>query len=271
MQSQRQDRERYELQPELACVQRQVLQSDSRRISFLREPRSVLKFGENLDLGADVQEMVWETGGIETLLTGNTITRVSSSNVADVGVLFTLEGHTIDGDGNLTRVVQDVILNGQAPQTLPTPLARAERSYTANGISHLGNVFVYDTTATVTAGVPDTGIHIQQRATDQQSQKAAISVPHDSYAAVTALQCSIGRTTPSAGRVTFQFFYREQDGIFRNVFEIGTTTEAGPFEMDLSSPIVLRPNSDFQVRAVASVNNVRAKATFVAYFAKVYE
>lgn len=105
-----------------------------------RKRKSLGKFGRTLNADSNVETTVAQLGTVgspesnETFVTTNAIDGVVSAGASGTdNQVLTIEGHTIDGSGNLTFVVQNVTLTGQTKATLATPLARATRAYVKDG------------------------------------------------------------------------------------------------------------------------------------------
>ena len=135
-------------------------------VSVVEKAKPLNKFGRNLSV-ATAFETVSEFQGSEineTFVSTDLIDSISSSNSADQSKTVTIEGHTIDGSGNLTFVSQDATTDasdGQTKVTLTTPLARANRLYIKNSgtfnspqTALAGTLFVYDDAGGVGSGTP---------------------------------------------------------------------------------------------------------------------
>lgn len=80
-------------------------------VSVNEKAKSLLKFGQNALVGTSQATVMTLPAGIlaETYVTTNAIDSVSSSDNGDTQLVY-VEGHTIDGDGNLTFISQTVTL-----------------------------------------------------------------------------------------------------------------------------------------------------------------
>ena len=101
-----------------------------RRVDVPGKGKSLLKFGRNLNMGtAGTRATVWDAGPAnEVYVDDNTnpIDSISSSSGSDA-IDVVVEGHTDDGTGAKTFVVQTVTLTGQTRAALTTPLNRCSR------------------------------------------------------------------------------------------------------------------------------------------------
>lgn len=106
-----------------------IFKSFGDRVSAAAKGKSLNKYGI-ATVGTTPRTVMGLQGSEinETFLTTNGITHAVSTNAGDVGKRCIIEGNTIDAFGNLTVVVQTVILNGTTPVALEYPLARANRA-----------------------------------------------------------------------------------------------------------------------------------------------
>lgn len=264
--SQRAYRDRYELDPQLAHEQREIANRFGDRVSFLRNARSVIKFGENLDIDTAASEEVWNVGGIEILPTSNTITSISSSDAGD-NQTIRLSTHTLNA-GAFTEVTQEVTLNGQTPVALDTPVARVERGFNASATEIVGDVWVHEGNAT--AGVPPIAeAHLLIRPDDQQSQKAALTVQDTDYFVITGVEASIGRGGTTA-RVDVDLRIQEPGGVARTRYSFGLAAGAGPVALKFNPALLVKPNSDVRFLAGTTFNDTPVKLAFLGFYAEKY-
>ena len=105
------------------------------------KPKALIKFRRNINLSTSL-ETVWILGGDETYQTSNAINTVVSDDPGDDQDII-IEGHTIDGSGDFTFVVQPATLTGTDNVTLTTPLARATRIYNNDNTDFAGTITVF--------------------------------------------------------------------------------------------------------------------------------
>lgn len=246
-------------------AEREVATNYGKRVSAYQKGKSLRKFGSNDAVGTD-----WETvgqfqngTGNETYVSTNIIDAVVSTNAGDTQTLH-LEGHTIDGSGNLTFVVQEVTLSGQTPVAIPTPLARATRSFVKDSgtfnspqTAPVGVVSFYDDTDGATAGVPNTdaAVKLLIKAGDVNTEKCATSVSANDFWFVTGVAANVGPAGGNAARVELRLEARDvaNGGVFRRfgspiVINIGAPKPAVSIE-----PLIIIP-SNHDVRLVARCN-----------------
>lgn len=261
-----------ELSPRIAHAQREIRTKYDHVVNFLDPARGINKFGRNRDING-TRETVWEIGGDEVYQTSNTIDSIVADDAADTQQVF-LEGFTVSGAGfsqKFTRVEQVVTLNGTTPVSLPIPLARAERMYNVGTADFAGTVYVYRSAgATVIGGVPSPAgnLHLTMSDLDQQSFKAAITVPDETYFVMTTFEGSIRKTTSAA--VDIQIQTREVGRVFRTRYEISMTQATGTVEAYLDPPIIVTPNSDVRLLGSASTTNVEINGGFSGYYGEIY-
>ena len=226
-----------------------------------------IKFGKNLDLDADIEETVWITGGHESYPSDNLIDTISSSNAADNQVIE-LQGHTVDANGDLIFVVQEVTLNGQNKVVLGTPLARVQRLFNADNTDFLGVVYVYEDD-TVVAGVPQTQalIHLTVNPEDNQSLKAAQATEKGQYLLVTHLTVSVNKQAATA-IVDFAIQIRPKGNVFRTTYTAVVASQNGSRQLFFEQPIIVPPSSDIRIVGTSNANNTGAEAIIHAYYAR---
>jgi len=232
--------------------------------------KSVLKFGKNDDLGTS-KETVWNQGGFEVFPTTNAIDTFSSSSGSDTGV-FTVEGHTVSGtgaDAKFTLVVQEVTLAGQTAAPLTTPLARVQRGFNSNGVSFVGDVYVYEAD-TVTAGVPQTAdkIHMKILAGENQSYKACITTADDEVAFITGLSVAVDKKQTAV--VDFELEVQKPGGVFLPKFRVSaSTTGSNSFYQPVTPFLIVENNCEVRITAVSSASGTEVNAEFSAVMAEI--
>lgn len=239
------------------------------------KPKTLLKLGRNDNNASGtpftVSQFQSATQYREVYATGNTIDFVVSSSASDTETV-TIEGHTLSGTDK-TFVTQDVVLNGQTPVALTTPLNRATRIFAITETNLVGTVAVYDSTAAggVTAGVPNTAsaTKVLIEAGRQQSQKGATSLSSVDYLIINQLFFSIN--AGNTGTVDFEIERRQFNNVFRPLTPTYTLRSGSnsSVQYDFNPPLVVPKNSDVRVNAVGSANNIAVTTGFNAYLALV--
>lgn len=271
------------LAPELQFSQRVILKTYGDTVSVLAKSKQLNTFGitNNADAGVRTTVAQFPNAVVnETFVSTNAIDRIVSSAVGDTQTC-TLEGHTIDGSGNLTFVTQSVTLNGQTPVTLTTPMARANfwfiapsGTFNSPQATTLGDIYVYDSSATsVTAGVPgtDSAVKLYMPAGLTQSRKCATSISSVDYWIITELLTSVRRGTAGA-RVEVQIESRNvaNGGVWRPTgAEIVVTSDTGTLTEEFSPPLIIPKNHDVRLTATSDVNNTTVNGDIQGYLALV--
>lgn len=268
-------------------VERVVETTYGQSVSVWAKGKSLNKFGRNRTVG-NAFETVGEFQGTtanETFVSTNIIDSISSSDETnDTGITFTIEGHTIDGSGNLTFVAQNATLDGTDARTkvmLTTPLARATRIYVAASgtfdspqSAPTGNIYVYDDTDGITAGVPNTAAatKVMLVAGETQSEMASTSVSAADYWFIAGFTCAFGDTATQVDFATVRMEIRDvaNGGVWRPLGrdytlwpdETGIHTEFHPH-------LIVPPNHDWRTIAKTDTNTAEVYAEARGYLAKV--
>jgi len=247
----------------------------NRRVDVIGKNKSILKFGRNLDLTSGTQETIWDVGiDNETYVEDNLINRISSSSASDTQTIR-VEGHYL-ADGGYHFVILDVPLNGQTPVgegivitdaygQYGGALARNSRLANLSGTRLVGDVYVYQDTQTVTAGVPQdlTKVHAKIRGAAglQQSNKCATTISNEDFYILTSSRVGVAKA--QAAFVDFSLEVREHGGTFRER-TIGNGSRDSGFNPIFEKPpyIVVPPNSDIRITGISSANTTTGIAEF---------
>ena len=227
------------------------------KVSIEDAPKTITKFGRNPDLDAiaTISQL-----GDETYVSDNLINSISSSSASDT-MDVTIIGFTISG-GAFTEVQQTITLAGQTQVPLPTPLARVIRAFNVGAVNSVGDVHVYQSTATVSGGVPtDLSLaHIKIAETENQTFKCSSTLGDGEYGMVSRVWASIAKKTTAS--VDFQLQSRDPGGVFQPKAEWSATQSSGVSPLTLEPYIIIPPNSDFRIVGDPSTTNVYATAGF---------
>lgn len=265
-------------------AEREILKTYGDKVSVTAKDKSLRKFGRHPGVTTSfttIQEFQGSEAN-ETFVSTNLIDSISSSSASDNGKTFTIEGQTIDGNGNLTFVVQNATLDGsdgRTKVTLTTPLARATRIYVTNsGVFNspqavpVGTIYVYDDTGGVTNGVPNTAAatKIVIVAGESQSEKCATSISSQDYWIITEYSAAIARAGGSAAKVQIRMEYRQVDvgGVWRPVGRdiVIDTDQNGVFVSD-NPNVIIPKNCDWRMRARTDANTADIQAEARGYLA----
>lgn len=256
------------------------------RPSVDAKKKKLTKFGRNAAVGTSYETVAVYQGATanETYVSTNIIDSISSSNEAsDVGLVITIEGHTIDGSGNLTFVTQDATLHATDARTkvaLSTPLARATRAFVKNSgtfdspqATPTGTIYIYDDTDGITNGVPDTAAasKLLIAATSTQSEKAATSISSVDYWIITEFGAGVDTGGGNAEEVTVRMEIRDvaNGGVWRPlgrdfVLIVGA---ANPSDIMLDPPRIVPKNHDWRIRAKCDANSAAVFADASGFLA----
>ena len=250
----------------LVQAEREVYAQYGVDVSIDAKAKSLLRFGKTGVMTLNNQT-VWTLSNHENYVSTNSISHMSSSSTAD-NQLIRIEGHTVDGSGNFTFVVQLVALNGQNKVALTTPLARVSSLNNANSHDLVGRVLVYEDTAIV-AGVPTdlTKAHIDIPAGKNQSFKAATTFDHETFAFVTYGFGGVGNK--QTANVEFQLEVRPKGGVFQVGSAIVAGSNSGNFTVNLDPVAIIPANADLRVTATSDFAGAEAFVNFNLYMAKV--
>jgi len=248
-------------------------------VSLLQKAKSLGKFGYTGNADNGVRTTVATFGSVatvnvnETYSTTNDIDKIVSSSGSDTETI-TLEGHTIDGSGNLTFAVQDVTLTGQTAVTLTTPLARASRAYVKAGTfaspasDLVGDIYVFASSGvTVTNGVPQTSTAVKLRipAGKNQTEKAATSISSTDYWILTGVKFGLARDVSTA-LAEFEVEQRVLGGVWRPFGSIITLSTNQAFIYVPYNPYrIVTPNTDVRAVVTATANDTKASALIEGY------
>ena len=251
----------------LVQAEREIEATYGDRVSIDRKAKSLVKFGRSAELGTTALETVWTVGGNEVYVTGNTISYISSSSASDTQQI-TIEGHTVDANGDFTFSIQTVTLDGQNAVALDTDVARVSRAYNSDSTELIGRVVVYEN-ATVVGGIPtdETKIHIDIPQGFQQSFKAATTFSKDDYYLMTGFYGAV--SAKQAGSVDFYVEIRDKGKVFLPKGCFTASSTGGAADISLDPAILVPKNADVRIRCETENNNVVVFGIFKGYLAKV--
>lgn len=251
----------------LVQAEREIEATYGDRVSIDRKAKSLIKFGRSAELGTTGLETVWTVGGNEVYVSDNSISFISSSSASDTQQI-TIEGHTVDANGDFTFVIQTVTLEGQTTVALDTDLARVSRAYNSDSTELVGRVVVYENT-TVVGGVPSdaTKIHIDIPLGFQQSFKAATTFSNQDYYLCTGFYGAV--SAKQSGAVDFYIEIRDKGKVFLPKGSFTASSTGGAADISLDPAILIPKNADIRIRCETETNNIVTFGIFKGYLAKV--
>jgi len=237
--------------PWLEHAMQVIYKEYSVRVTPEAKNKDLIKYGYNpLTNLTKSTLMVLPTGvDNETYVSSNLITTVSSSSGSDT-YQMTVEGHTIDGNGDFTFVTQNVTLQGQTQVALTTPLARVSQTYNIGSANSVGNIYVYETD-TSTLGVPDTAVkvHLIQQAGINNSEKSATTISSSDYYVITAFHGDCLEKATNFATVHLEI--RKKGGVFIDQIDLSANNTARG-KHEFKPYLIVPPNADVRLRAESS-------------------
>lgn len=225
-------------------------------VSIRDKRKPLIKFGRNDDIDANVEELVWLSGGFETLPTDNIIDEIVSDNAADTQEVV-VEGHVLE-NGVLIFKIQTVTLNGTTPVTLNPALIRATRLYNNDTFDFSGIVTVSDST--------NSNDHLTTSGENNQSLKCAATIQDKNYWILTQLTASVNRQNSRS--VDFRLKTKEFGKVFRTRLPFSCHSQSGTIVIDLDPCIVVPANADVIIAATSSGDNTSVNASIAGYLAQ---
>lgn len=239
----------------LAHAAKVIFSTYGDKVSIDQKNKDLLKFGHNAAVGTSFATIQHQPTGIlhETYVADNSIDTIVSTNAGDTTEAI-IEGHTIDGSGNFTFVVQTVTLTGQTEAALGTPLARVTRVYNNGASDWAGTISVFDNTDGSTAGVPttDTDVHLQIEAGENQSEKCATTISQSDYWIVTSVYADF--LDKSAGFAEIALQLRLKGKVFRNQIRLACS-DGGEARHNFKPYFIIPANADVRLVAAADGAN----------------
>jgi len=221
------------------------------------------KFGENPDVDTGSIEDIWAYGGTYTLFTTAVKLGFSSGSAVDTSAgtgARTIRIYGLDADYN--QITEDVILNGQTK--VETTLLylrhfRAKVLTAGSGMTNAGIIYGYDTSDTVTAGVPQTATKVQSTISigEGQTLQCIYTVPlgYDGY--LFGYIAALGKLTGATNRESNIYLkLREYGSVFQTKRVFGLHSTGGSIGPGNEiSGLYLPPKSDIKMSADSTENN----------------
>jgi len=237
----------------LAHAIKSISDTYSDTVDIWEKGKVLNKFGYNPDLDTGVAETIWNQGGNETLKTANDIDIIVSTNAGDTQDVV-IEGHTISGS-DLTFVTQTATLNGTTNVSLTTPLARVTRVYNDSSTDFAGDITVEDNGTSVHAKVSgSTG--------QNQTKKCQTATSSVDYWIITSI--SGGVVGSVSATVQFELQVKLSGKVWRALYDFNSSDYT---QVDLSTYIIVPPNSDIRIIGTSGTNNTEAVAAIQGYLA----
>lgn len=227
-----------------------ILAEDGVAVTLEAKNKDLLKFGRNQVVGTASATIAIQPTGInnETYVASNLINSIISTDAGDTEEVV-VEGHTSPDGLVFTFVTQTVTLTGQTVAPLATPLARVTRVYNNASTPLAGTISVTETD-TYAAGVPNTPalVHLQIRAGQQQSEKAATTLSSVDYWIITKFYCDMLTKSASYAEVALEI--RLAGKVFRPRAAI-SCSNSNEGVLEFNPYIIVKPNSDIRLVGVS--------------------
>jgi len=216
------------------------------------------KFGKNSAVGSSA-ETLWDQGGLYTTPAGDSVTLgISSDDNAD-----TMEITVIGLDENFLEQSEAITLTGTTKAVLTKTWSRVFRlrNESATAIQTSAVIYVYDTTDTVTAGVPQTAakIHGTLTAAENSSLMALYTIPANKTGYLYGFW--MASTTPAAATFEGHVAVRKFGVVYQTWFDIHADS-IPHMQHEFKFPIELPAKTDIELRVSASSGSRVASGGF---------
>lgn len=223
--------------------------------------KTLFKYGYN-PLIINVNETIWDGGGLYTYPSTAAVRYVSSSSANDASAGTGARTVYFEGlDANYNEVSETVTLNGQTQVATTKQFLRVHRGYVVtagSGNTNAGDIYIG--TSGATGGVPTSTFYAKIVAGEGQTLMAVYTIPAGKTLYLNNGTATHGTDT-SGAYMTIRFMVREYGGIFRTRTKIDVTGSEILFPFQY--PIKLPEKTDLEVRAICNKNqNNAVSATF---------
>lgn len=237
------------------------------------------KWGQNEDIDtASVPETIYDGSDLYTYtdLTVGATYSASSDDIADTALDLIAELITLTpGTGDFQRELVTLTLNGQTKVNFAppsgNPVLACNRAYNANGTLFTGTIYIYESTAILSGGIPTDSTLIRAIITpvSQQSRQAVYVIPdllEDGTRIIEAHFLSWNVSIVKATNIVLdvQFMVEEYGKVFRaRDIDTARNERPGGYVWGDKTPLKIPTKSKVEVRAVnISANDGNAVAKF---------
>ena len=236
----------------LALTLNRIKLQDNVDATAVDKGKDLHKWGHNTNTAADTWETVTLGGGVETMLTANSITVIDSTSASDTETV-SIEGHYLAAGGDLVFHIQSATLTGTTAVTLSQPMARVSRINITSSELAVGTI-------TVNAGEGGTA-YAEIEALHASTEKAATTTSYRDYLIIEAFGSSIlGGNNAS---VSFRLQIEEYGGVWRTIARWSLKGDSTDYDRDVSTPpLIIEPNTDIRIQSNASLAGTEATAHF---------
>ena len=235
-----------------ALVTRTVSYNEDTALGRIEGRQAYYKFGLNRGISNTTAD-IWNQGGTMPALTTAANLYVSSSSTSDTGDIKVVY---IDAGGY--EQTATVTMGGQS-QTLIASGLFVNRAYNDSGTPFIGNVYIAELDATISAGVPQDAakIHAKISIGDEQTDKCALRVPTNKVALVYGFGAGALRTS-AAGAMTVKLLVKELGKTFRKrarELELATAGTSGR-NIEFIVPLKFPGDSIIKLTATTTDNSM---------------
>jgi len=218
--------------------------------------KSLFKYGYN-PLIINVNETVWDGGGLYVYPTSAAVMYVSSSSTDDASTGTGARTILVSGlDANYEELEETVILNGQTQVATTGSFLRVFRAYVLTAGSDGTNAGdIYIGTSGSSGGVPTSTFYAKITAGEAQTLMAVYTVPANKTLYVTQGIATHGTDTAGAF-MTIRFKVTPYGGVSRTQVKLDIVGSEilYPFQ----NPLKITEKSDIEVQAICSKNQNNA-------------
>ena len=217
---------------------------------------SFFKYGYNPNI-INVNETIWDGGGIYSYPAAAAVMYVSSSSANDASAGTGARTVTFYGlDANYEEINETITLNGQTQVATTKSFLRVFRGFVAtvgSGGTNAGDIYIGTTGAS--AGVPTGTFYAKITAGEAQTLMAVYTVPAGQTLYISQGTATHGTDTAGA-YMTIRFMVRPYGGVFRSTVKVDVTGSELLFPF--MYPLKITEKSDIEVRAICNKNQINA-------------
>lgn len=230
------------------------LQASRNQVSY---HETLFKYGYNSDI-INVNETVWDGGGIYSYPAAAAVVYVSSSSTNDTSAGTGARTVFIQGlDSNYLPLSETVTLNGQTQVSTSGSFLRVFRAYVVtagSGGTNAGDIYVGTTGAS--SGVPTGTFYAKIAAGEGQTLMAVYTVPAGKTLYISEGIATHGTGTSGGVYMTIRFMVRPYGGVMRTQVKVDVVESQ--IYYPFAYPITVSEKSDIEVRAICNKNQSNA-------------
>jgi hypothetical protein len=214
--------------------------------------------GRNVSVSTSMVD-VWEQNTVRTLPSAAVVLGISSGSTDDDGAPVGTGALTLKVEGldeNYNHQEETVTLNGRTEVNTVNSYLRVNKISVVTvgtGGANAGIIYAYDTSDTVTAGVPQTATKIfaQMAVGANVSLQGMYTVPVGKTFTIVQILASIGDSNATARYGRYQLQILPYGGVWETI-PLGCTGSGGALNLELKSRIKLDAKTEIRFQAIAS-------------------